>query len=146
MVDVASLDPDTAQDGQNAPALFEVTSTVGAYGSRNYTFTEPVDVDVVRGPGPRPPTTGPRDAQAPAWWAAEAERLVLRLVREHGQVTSDDVRAVYSDEPSATGAAIGALFKRLGRQGRLTLVAHRPSIRPEARGRVVGVWTRGGVA
>ncbi len=92
-----------------------------------------------RGPGPRR-TAGPQDAGAPAWWTAEATQVVMRLVREHGEVTSDDVRDAYPDLPSATGAAIGAMFKRLGRQGRLVLVAHRPSSRPEARGRVVGVW------
>lgn len=142
MVDVSSLEPPAGSrphDAHDALELFGAAVVRNAYGSET-TFTIP---PYVRGPGRRT-TTGPQDAQGPNYWMAEAEALVMRLVRDHGEVTSDDVRAVYRDEPSATGAAIGALFKRLGRQGRLVLVAHRPSSRPEARGRVVGVWRPGG--
>jgi hypothetical protein len=92
-----------------------------------------------RGPGPRV-TTGPQDAKAPDYWKREAEALVLILARHHGYVTSDDLHAHYPDNPSATGAAIGALFRRLSQQGRLVLDHHRPSTRPEARSRYLGVW------
>jgi len=129
--------------GQAEPAgLFEVVRTPGPpdVPTRVALVLPDEPDDRRRGHGPRPPTTGPADATAPAWWTAEAEQVVMRLVREHGEVTSDHVRAAYPDVPSASGAAIGAMFKRLGRQGRLVLVAHRPSSRPEARSRVVGVW------
>jgi hypothetical protein len=97
------------------------------------------DDDHRRGPARRP-STGPEDAAAPAFWQSEAAQVALQIAAATGQVTSDDLRRHYTDEPSATGAAIGSLFRKLGKQGRLVLVAHRPSTRPEARGRVVGVW------
>lgn len=97
----------------------------------------------VRGAGPRPPTTGPRDARAPIFWQTEARRIVLALVNAGHLVSSDDLHDRFPDEPSATGAAFGALFKSMAKQGQLRLVEHRPSRRPEARGRVVGLWTAG---
>lgn len=95
--------------------------------------------DYRRGPG-RQATRGPEDAKTPDYWQQEAESVLFALLRARGEVTSDDLRAHYADEPSATSAAIGALFRRLSKRGRIVLDHHRPSSRKEARGRVVGVW------
>lgn len=100
-------------------------------------------LDRVRGAGPPRPTTGPQDARAPMYWQTEARRIVLALVDAGHLVSSDDLHDRFPDEPSATGAAFGALFKSMAKQGLLRLVEHRPSRRPEARGRVVGLWTAG---
>jgi hypothetical protein len=124
-------------DGDDALALFGASVERNAYGTE-VAFDIP---PYVRGPGVRP-TTGPADATAPAWWVAEAEQAVLDLTAGGHSVTSDDLRERYRDEPSATGAAIGALFKRMANNGLLQLVGHCPSTRPEARGRVVGIWRR----
>lgn len=97
----------------------------------------------VRGTGPPRPTTGPHDARAPLYWQSEARRIVLALVAAGHLVSSDDLHDRFADEPSATGAAFGGLFRAMAKQGLLRLVEHRPSRRPEARGRVVGMWTAG---
>jgi hypothetical protein len=93
-----------------------------------------------RGHGPRPPTTGPKDATAPGWWTVEAERLVLALVAANHSVTSDDLHERFPDEPSATGAAFGGLFARLAAAGRIVEVGWARSTRPAARGRRICVW------
>ncbi len=129
-------------DAQDALALFGASVERNAYGSET-TFFMPDDEDHRRGPGRPARPTGPDDARAPRYWTAEAERIVLALVESGHRVTSDDLRERFADEPSATGAAIGALFKRMAASGQLVLVGHRPSTRPEARGRVVGLWAAG---
>ncbi len=122
-------------------ALFGAAVSVGAYG-RTTSYTLP-DASHVRGPGPRPPTTGPRDAEGPAWWWSEAERIVLALVAAGRTVTSDDLHERFPDEPSATGAAFGGLFARLAHTGSIAEVGWRKSMRPAARGRRVVVWGAG---
>lgn len=94
------------------------------------------------GPGPRPETTGPRDASAPAWWIAEAERIVLALVDAGHSVSADDLHERFPHEPSATGAAFGALFARLASAGRIVEVGMVRSRRPEARRRRIILWGR----
>jgi hypothetical protein len=96
----------------------------------------------VRGPGPPPATVGPADAHAPAWWVEDAERLVLALVDVGHTVSSDDLHAQFPNEPSASGAAFGALFARLARQGKLREVGTVRSRRPEARRRRIILWGR----
>jgi hypothetical protein len=142
VVDLPILDPPAdsrPSDAHDALALFGASVERNAYGTET-TFTIP---DHVRGRGPRPPATGPHDARASRYWTVEAERIVLALVESGHRVTSDDLRERFADEPSATGAAIGALFKSMSSKGLLRLVGHRPSTRPEARGRVVGIWSAG---
>ena len=129
--------PEAPASADDALALFGASVERNAYGVTT-TFTEQ---DYRRGPGRRP-TTGTRDARAPLWWTAEAEKVVLDLTAGGRTVTSDDLRERYSYEPSATGAAIGALFRRMANKGLLQLCGHVPSTRPEARGRVVGIWSR----
>jgi hypothetical protein len=130
-------------DADDALALFSVRRTPAPpdIPPRVDFVLRDLDDEHVRGPGVRP-TTGSQDARAPLWWTAEAERIVLALVDSGHSITSDDLRERYPDEPSATGAAIGALFKRMSNKGLLQLVGHCPSTRPEARGRVVGIWRR----
>ncbi len=123
-------------------ALFGAAVSVGAYGNRTTSYTMPDD-SYVRGPGPRQPTTGPRDAEAPHFWWAEAERAVLALVANGGTCTADDLHQRFPDEPSATGAAFGGLFSRLASAGRLVEVGWARSRRPAARGRRVVVWGAG---
>ena len=123
-------------------ALFGATVARGAYGNRITSFTLP-EANHVRGPGLRRPTTGPRDAIAPHWWWAEAERAVLALVANCGTCTADDVHQRFPDEPSATGAAFGGLFTRLASAGRIVEVGWARSQRPAARGRRVIVWGAG---
>lgn len=127
--------------GPEPDGLFDAVVTVSAYG-RSVAFDVPDDSR--RGPGPRRPTTGPQDAGAPAWWFAEAERIVLALVAAKHTVTSDDLHARFPDEPSATGAAFGGLFSRLSASGRIVEVGWARSQRPAARGRRIVVWGRGG--
>jgi hypothetical protein len=127
-----------APDDDNT--LFGATVSVGAYGGRTTSFALPGEH--VRGPGPRPPTTGPRDAGAPAWWWSKAEAIVLGLVATGHTVTSDDLHEQFPDEPSATGAAFGGLFSRLASAGRIVEVGWARSRRPEARRRRVIVWGR----
>lgn len=122
-------------------ALFGATVSVGAYGHRTTSFTLP-DTTKFRGPGPRPPTTGPSDAEAPQWWSAEAERIVLALIAAGHTVTSDDLHQRYPHEPSATGAAFGGLFSRLSRAGKIREVGMTKSTRPEARHRRIIQWGR----
>ncbi len=123
-------------------ALFGAVVSVGAYGNRTTSYALP-DANHVRGPGPRPPTTGPRDAEAPAWWWSQAERIVLALVAAGHTVTSDDLHDRFPDEPSATGAAFGGLFARMARTGSIAEVGWRKSERPAARRRRVVVWGAG---
>ncbi len=124
-------------------ALFGATVSVGAYGNRTTTYALPDDASShVRGPGPRPPTTGPRDAVAPAWWWSQAEAIVLALIAAGRTVTSDDLHERFPDEPSATGAAFGGLFSRLASAGRIIEVGWARSRRPEARRRRIIVWGR----
>lgn len=120
------------------PAMFDVVIERDAYSRR--TTLEPSAF--LRGPGPRPATTGPRDAQAPPWWWAEAERIVLALVECGHAVSADDLHERFPGEPSASGAAFGALFARLARRGTLREVGWVKSRRPEARGRRVILWGR----
>jgi len=122
-------------------ALFGATVVSGAYG-RTTTYTLPDD-SYVRGPGPQPPTTGPRDAEAPHWWWAQAERAVLDLVAGGGTCTADDLHQRFPEEPSATGAAFGGLFARLASAGQIVEVGWARSRRPAARGRRVIVWGAG---
>ena len=129
------------RDEPDAAALFGATVSVGAYGNRTTTFALPDD-SYVRGPGPRPPTTGPRDAEAPQWWWSEAERIVLALVAAGHLVSSDDLHQRYPDEPSATGAAFGGLFSRLSQAGKIREVGMIKSTRPEARRRRIIAWGR----
>jgi len=118
--------------------------SVGAYGNRTTSYTLPEGASsYVRGPGPRPPTTGPRDAEAPQWWWAEAERIVLALVASGHTVSSDDLHERYPHEPSATGAAFGGLFSRLSRTGKIREVGMTMSTRPEARRRRIILWGAG---
>ena len=122
------------------PALFTATVTSTAYG-RVTAFDVPDDTR--RGPGPRKPTTGPKDAVAPAWWVEEASRIVLALVADGRRVSVDDLHERYPYEPSASGAAFGALFARLAKDGRLVEVGWERSRRPEARARRVVLWGAG---
>lgn len=122
-------------------ALFGAAVSIGAYGNRTTSYTLPDDDSPhVRGPGPRPPTTGPRDAGASAWWWSQAEAIVLALVATGHTVTSDDLHEQFPDEPSASGAAFGGLFSRLASAGRIVEVGWARSRRPAARGRRVVVW------
>ena len=123
-------------DRDDTPALFVPVIESHAYG-RKTTF---VPSEHVRGPGPRPATTGPEDAEAPAWWFIEAERIVLALIDSGHGVTADDLRERYPHEPSASGAAIGALFAKLARAGRIREVGMVRSRRPEARRRRIILW------
>ncbi len=132
--------PATADDDG---ALFGAIVTVGAYGNQTTRYTLPDDTSpYVRGPGPRTPTTGPRDAGAPTWWWSKAERIVLALVATGHTVTSDDLHDRFPDEPSATGAAFGGLFSRLSKAGKIREVGMAQSRRPEARRRRIIVWGR----
>jgi hypothetical protein len=88
--------------------------------------------EYVRGPGPRPATTGPLDSAARSWWWTEAERIVLALVASGHCVTSDDLHERFPDEPSASGAACGGLFAWLARAGHIVEVGMVKSRRPEA--------------
>lgn len=131
---------DTQSSGEHdTPALFDPVVESHAYG-RTTTF---VASQYVRGPGPRLATTGPEDAQAPAWWWREAERIVLALVDSGHRVTVDDLHDRFPDEPSASGAAFGGLFARLARAGRIIEVGWVRSRLPEARGRRVILWGAG---
>lgn len=121
-------------------ALFGAAVVSGAYG-RTTTYTLPDD-SYVRGPGPRQPTTGPKDAEAAHWWFAEAERIVLALIAAGHTVSSDDLHERYPHEPSATGAAFGGLFSRLSRDGKIREVGMTKSTRPEARRRRIILWGR----
>ncbi len=123
------------QDGDDAPGLFDAVVERNAYGTET-TFSIP---PYVRGPGRRT-TSGPQDAQAPAWWWAEAERIVVALVDAGHTVTSDTLHERFLDEPSATGAAFGGLFARLAAAGRIVEVGWAKSTRPAARGRRIVVW------
>ncbi len=123
-------------------ALFGAAVSVGAYG-RTTSYTLP-DANHVRGPGPRPSTTGPSDAEAAHWWWAEAEHGVLALVANGGTCTADDLHQRFPDEPSATGAAFGGLFARMAHAGSIVEVGWRKSERPAARGRRVVVWGAAG--
>jgi hypothetical protein len=146
VVDVSSLEPtadNRPQDPHESLALFGASVERNAYGSETRFFMPEDDEDHRRGPGRPAPSTGADDARAPRYWTVEAERIVLALVESGHRVTSDDLRERFADEPSATGAAIGALFKNMAARGQLVLVGHRPSTRPEARGRVVGLWAAG---
>ncbi|WP_158579873.1 hypothetical protein [Geodermatophilus marinus] len=118
------------------PALFDAHVEVDAYSRR----TTLVPSAYVTGPGPRPATTGREEAQAPAWWWAEAERIVLALIDSGHQVSSDDLHQRYPHEPSASGAAFGALFAKLARAGRIREVGMVRSRRPEARRRRIILW------
>lgn len=120
------------QDG-----LFVATVTSTAYG-RVTEFNVPGDTR--RGPGPRKPTTGPKDAAAPAWWWAEAERVVLDLVANGGTCSTDDLHSRYDGQPSASGGAYGGLFAKLAASGRIVEVGWIRSRRPSARGRRVIEW------
>lgn len=123
-------------DAVNEPAMFDVVVERDAY-SRTTTL---VPSEYVRGPGPHPRSTGPKDAQAPKWWDREAEAVVLALVRSGHAVTSDDLHDKYPHEPSASGAAIGALFAKLARAGRIREIGMVKSRRPEARRRRIILW------
>jgi len=133
----------TATGTPDDDVLFGAAVSVGAYGNRTTRYTLPNDASPhVRGPGTRPPTTGPRDAEAPAWWWAEAERIVLALVAAGDTVSSDDLHQRYPLEPSATGAAFGGLFSRLSQAGKIREVGMIKSTRPEARRRRIILWGR----
>lgn len=120
----------------DCPALFDAVVDANPYGRT----TTLVPSEYVRGPGPRPAPTGPQDAQAPPWWWAEAERIVLALVDSGHQVSSDDLHDRYPDEPSASGAAFGALFARMARSGRIREAGWVKSRRPAARRRRIILW------
>ena len=139
--DAMARDRQELCDGPDDGALFGATVSVGAYGNRTTSYVLP-DTSRVRGPGPRTPTTGPMDAEAPQWWWAEAERTVLALVAAGHTVSSDDLHQRYPLEPAATGAAFGGLFNRLSRDGKLREVAMTKSTRPEARRRRIILWGR----
>jgi len=133
----------TATGTPDDDVLFGAAVSVGAYGNRTTRYTLPNDASPhVRGPGPRPPTTGPSDAEAPTWWWAEAERIVLALVASGHTVSSDDLHQRYPLEPSATGAAFGGLFSRLSQAGKIREVGMTKSTRPEARRRRIILWGR----
>lgn len=118
------------------PALFVPVIESDAYSRR--TRLEPSEY--VRGPGPRPATTGHEDAQAPPWWWAEAERIVLALIDAGHAVSADDLHERFPQEPSASGAAFGGLFARLARAGRIREIGMVRSCRPEARRRRIILW------
>lgn len=123
----------------DVPALFDAVIECHAYGRR----TTLVPSEYVRGPSPRLATTGPDDAQAPLWWWAEAERVVMALVGSGHQVSSDDLHERFPCEPSASGAAFGGLFAKLARAGKLREVGMVRSRRPEARRRRIILWGAG---
>jgi hypothetical protein len=131
--------PGSVADSNGAsdiPALFDTVVDSHAYGRT----TTLVPSEYVRGPGPLLATTGPEDAQAPAWWWAEAERIVLALTDSGHGVSSDDLHERFPDEPSASGAAFGALFAKLAREGKLREIGMVKSRRPEARRRRIILW------
>lgn len=122
-------------------SLFSAVSEMGAYGGRRVTVTMHRDPEPVRrGPG-RPRTArGPADATAPAYWTAGAEATILALVAAGHKVSTDDLHERFPHEPSASGAAFGALFQRLAGRGQLVEVGMVKSARPEARRRRVILW------
>lgn len=92
------------------------------------------------GRGPRPATTGPEDATAPPWWVEAAERAVLSRIAKGETASSDTLHEDVPDEPSASGAAYGALFARLARAGLIREVGMTRSTRPSARRRRIILW------
>lgn len=137
VVDVPSLEPTT--DNSSQDGLFDAVVSVNAYG-RDVSYEIP-EHDYRRGAGSRR-TTGPEDAVAPAWWWAEAERVVMDVVTAGGTICSDDLHEAFPEEPSASGAAFGGLFTRLANEGRIVEVGMVKSRRPEARRRRIIVWGR----
>lgn len=131
------LDDDSTADSDPA-VLFDAVVDSHPYGRT----TTLVPSKYLTGPGPRPASTGPKDAQAPDWWWREAEAAVFDLLAINGTVTSDDLHDRFPDEPSASGAAIGGLFARLSNAGRIREVGMVKSRRPEARRRRIVVWGR----
>jgi hypothetical protein len=128
----------TADEG-----LFDVVLTPSAPGGRTKVRFEVQPADHRRGPV-NCKASGPEAASAPNFWWREFERAALAIASERGEVSADDVRARFPEEPSATSAAIGAAFRRLSNQGRLVLVGHRRSTRPTRNGGVQGVWRLAG--
>lgn len=124
-----SAEPDGPSDGE----LFGATVTVGAYGSTVVDFKMPDD-------GVRPTAPTERIADAPAAWWTEARATALRIAHDRGYVDADVLREAFPYEPSATGGAIGALFRGLSREGLLVLKGYHPSTRPSSHKRVVGTW------
>lgn len=154
MVDVSSLEPtpdNRPQDPQESLELFsvrrlpappDVPSRV-VIALRDADDEDARRQDGVRGPGPgRRTTSGPQDAQAPAWWWREARTVVLNVVNAGGTICSDDLHDAFPTEPSATGSAIGGLFARLAHEGLIVEVGMVKSRRPEARRRRIITWGR----
>ncbi len=119
----------------DTPALFDPIVESHAHGRT----TTLVPSQYVTGPGPRPATTGPEDAEAPDWGWAEAERIVMAQVDAGHGVTVDDLHDRFPGEPSASGAAFGGLFAGLARAGRIVEVGWVKSRRTESRRRVI-LW------
>ena len=131
---VASAVQCRATDGD--PALFDAIVERPAFGRPTTTL---VPSEYVRGPGPCPIPRGPQDAEAPPSSVDHAERIVMALVESGHGVSSDNLHSRFADEPSASGAAYGALFARLAREGRI-IERGWVTRRPEARGRRVVLW------
>ena len=127
--------PDRQSASDDPPTLLDAVVERGR-------TTALVPSEYVRGPGPRPATTGPEDAQSPAWRWAEAARVVLALVDSGQPVSSDDLHERFPHEPSASGAAFGVLFAKLARAGKVREVGMVKSRRPEARRRRIILWGR----
>ena len=74
-------------------------------------------------------------------WRLWAEAELQKLIDSRDIFTADDLRAVVGDPPDGQHRnGIGGLFRRAYRDGRLQHVGFRPSLRVEARGRVLRVW------
>ena len=73
-------------------------------------------------------------------WQQAARKAVLRLPIGW-EFTSDDLHKWGIGEPNHKNH-YGALFRALARSGDLVYLCHVRSLRPESRGRMIGLWRR----
>lgn len=69
-------------------------------------------------------------------WLARARAVAVKIARENGEVSSDDIHEALPLPPEANPALMGAVFKNIG----LRVVGYQNTRRPQAHGRLIRVY------
>ena len=133
---MASLDPathKTAQDGQDAPALFDVVRSPAPPG-----VPSRVRFDVPTGVEFRDAALDRVERSSREWQRAQVDDVLDELIRRGLPFSSNDARPLLPAD--VRPALAGARFLAAAKAGRIVRCGYVPSTSPRTHGHPVAVW------
>lgn len=79
------------------------------------------------------------EKNTPQWWKDACDRAIHTLAARGVEFTAEEVRSIVGDPPNHPNA-MGARFISARRQGVITLVGYKTSIRASRHANVLKIW------